>query len=231
MEHTAVVLVAHGTRDVRGAETVRRLARRVDEALPTQEVALAYVDVQEPLVGAVLDDVMTRHASVVVVPLLLSRGFHVDVDIANAVAAHPGSRAVAPLGPDPLLAQLLVDRLVAAGVERSADVVLAAAGSSRPVAADDVEFAALQLGQLWDGPVTVAYAAGTEPSVASAVVAARDSGADRVAVASYLLAEGFFHDRLGDAGADVVTPALAAGGDSDSSGLDALLAVVLSRLV
>ena len=71
------------------------------------------------------------------------------------------------------------------------------------------------------GPVTVAYAAGTQPSVPDAVAAARTAGAPTVAVASYLLAEGFFHDRLSDAGADVVTPPL---GDAD-----AVLAVVLSR--
>jgi sirohydrochlorin ferrochelatase len=226
MDSTAVVLVAHGTRDARGAATVRRLADRVTEALPSREVVLAYVDVQTPLVGAALDDVMCRHASVVVGPLLLSRGFHVDVDIAEAVAAHPGSHAVAQLGPDPLLAALLVERLRGAGVPEQAQVILAAAGSSRAEAAEDVEVAAEQLDQEWGGPVTVAYATGTEPSVPDAVAAARAAGATSVAVASYLLAEGFFHDRLADAGADVVTPPLAA----TPEGEDAVLAVVLTRL-
>ncbi|CAN7276431.1 sirohydrochlorin chelatase [Knoellia sp. LjRoot47] len=225
-ESPAVVLVAHGTRDARGAATVQRLADRVAEALPTREVALAYVDVQSPLVGEALDDVMTRHASVVVVPLLLSRGFHVDVDIAEAVAAHPGSVAAPQLGPDPLLAALLVGQLRAAGVLETAHVVLAAAGSSRAEAAEDVEVAAEQLDQEWAGPVTVAYATGTEPSVPDAVAAAREAGATSVAVASYLLAEGFFHDRLDEAGADVVTAPLAA----TAEGEDAVLAVVLTRL-
>lgn len=226
MDSPAVVLVAHGTRDARGAETVRHLAGRVAESLPSREVALAYVDVQSPLVGEVLDDVMTRHSSVAVVPLLLSRGFHVDVDIADAVAAHPGSYAVAQLGPDPLLAALLVDRLRSAGIPEQAHVVLAAAGSSRAEAAEDVEVAAEQLDQEWAGPVTVAYATGTEPSVPDAVAAARSAGATSVAVASYLLAEGFFHDRLSDAGADIVTAPLAA----NPEGEDAVLAVVLTRL-
>ena len=222
MEHTAVVLVAHGTRDVRGADTVRRLARRVAGALPSQEVALAYVDVQEPFVADALDDVLRRHSSVVVVPLLLSRGFHVDVDIADAVAAHPGSRAVASLGPDPLLAGLLAQRLLEAGATPDLPVVLAAAGSSRPQAAEDVELAADQLAQAWEGPVTVGYATAAAPTVPEAVSAARASGAERVAVASYLLAEGSFHDRLAEAGADVVTEPL-----SDD---DAVLAVILARL-
>ena len=222
MEHTAVVLVAHGTRDAMGAETVRALAARVAEKVPAQEVVLAYVDVQEPLIGEALDDAMSRHASVLVVPLLLSRGFHVDVDIAEAVAAHPGSRASAQLGPDPLLATLMAERLREHGVAPGTHVVLAAAGSRRPEAAEDVEAAADQLAEQWDGPVTVAYAAGAEPSVPEAVTAARSAGAANVAVASYLLAEGHFRDRFADAGADVVTEPL---GDAD-----AVLAVVLARI-
>ena len=116
----------------------RRLGERVADALPAQEVRLAYVDVQEPRVAEVLDDVMTRHDDVVVVPLLLSRGFHVDVDIADAVAAHPGSRAVSQLGPDPLLAERMVQGLAAqeaagwlgtsaASIERRWDLALRAA--------------------------------------------------------------------------------------------------------
>ena len=219
---TATVLVAHGTRDARGADTVRRLGERVADALPAQEVRLAYVDVQEPRVVEVLDDVMTRHDDVVVVPLLLSRGYHVDVDIAEAVAAHPGSHAVAQLGPDPLLAERMVAGLRALGVPSTAHVVMAAAGSSRAEAAEDVEAAADQLDERWEGAVTVAYAAGTAPTVPDAVAAARAAGATSVAVASYLLAEGSFHDRLADAGADHVTAPL---GDDDT-----VLAVILARL-
>uniref|UniRef100_UPI000ADFB7F4 sirohydrochlorin chelatase n=1 Tax=Cellulosimicrobium cellulans TaxID=1710 RepID=UPI000ADFB7F4 len=72
------------------------------------------------------------------------------------------------------------------------------------------------------GPVSVGYGAMAKPSVADAVAAARADlagrgvpGADapeagpRVVVAAYLLAPGFFHDRLQAAGADVVTAPLA----------------------
>ncbi|HJX42509.1 MAG TPA: sirohydrochlorin chelatase, partial [Geodermatophilus sp.] len=47
-----------------------------------------------------------------------------------------------------------------------------------------------------------------QPPVADAVTAARRGGAERVAVASYLLAPGHFHGRLAGAGADVVTSPL-----------------------
>ena len=53
------------------------------------------------------------------------------------------------------------------------------------------------------------YGAGAQPSVPDAVAAARAGAHAGVVVASYLLAPGFFHDRLLTAGADVVTAPLA----------------------
>jgi sirohydrochlorin ferrochelatase len=44
--------------------------------------------------------------------------------------------------------------------------------------------------------------------VPDAVAAARRDGAQRVVVASYLLAPGHFHDKLAGAGADAVTAPL-----------------------
>ena len=51
------------------------------------------------------------------VPLLLSGGYHVHVDIAGAVAGAPGAVAARPLGPDPRLVEVLHDRLLAAGAD------------------------------------------------------------------------------------------------------------------
>jgi len=54
----------------------------------------------------------------------------------------------------------------------------------------------------------LAFAATGAPRVADAVSALRRRGARRVVVASYLLSEGLFQDRLRDSGADVVTEPL-----------------------
>jgi sirohydrochlorin ferrochelatase len=65
---------------------------------------------------------------------------------------------------------------------------------------------ARRLGARTGGPVSVGYAAGPVPSVADGVSAARTaSGGGPVAVASYLLAPGFFQRRIEKSGADVVT--------------------------
>jgi len=151
----------------------------------------------------------------VVVPLLLSGGFHVGVDVAESVVDRgpgAGRAAAAPaLGPDPRLVDLLADRLAEAGVRSDDAVVVAAAGSSRPGAARDVEELAAGLRERRPGSVSVGYGAMARPSVPDAVAAARADLAPggRVVVAAYLLAPGFFYDRVLEAGADVVTAPLA----------------------
>ena len=59
--------------------------------------------------------------------------------------------------------------------------------------------------------MTVGYGAMAKPSVPDAVAAARADLAPggRVVVAAYLLAPGFFYDRVLEAGGDVVTAPLA----------------------
>jgi sirohydrochlorin ferrochelatase len=161
--------------------------------------------------------------SAVVVPLLLSVGYHVKVDIAKAVKSRPGTVAAAPLGPDPRLAALLDQRLREAGVTDNDSIVLAAAGSSNPNAAVSVEELAGQLRALRSNRIVPAYGASAKPSVPEAVAMLREEAAGgagagesaggvsvggRVVVASYLLAPGFFHDQLAKAGADLVTEPL-----------------------
>jgi sirohydrochlorin ferrochelatase len=208
---------SHGTNDLAGRAVVRALLDDVRAARPELDVREAFVDVQQPEVADVVtsvvapDDAAPRDA--VVVPLLLSGGFHVGVDIAASVEDRgPGTGSAAaatPLGPDARLVDLLADRLAEAGVRPDDAVVVAAAGSSRPGAARDVEQLAAGLRERHPGPVTVGYGAMAKPSVPEAVAAARAQLGTRVVVAAYLLAPGFFHDRLLEAGADVVTAPLA----------------------
>jgi sirohydrochlorin ferrochelatase len=103
---------------------------------------------------------------------------------------------------------VLHDRLVQAGADPaspSTAVVVAAAGSSDARSVADVEATAALLQRSWAGAVTTGYGSAAQPTVADAVVAARDAGADRVVVAAYLLAPGHFHDKLAGAVADLTT--------------------------
>ena len=211
--HSTPVLVAcaHGTRNPTGRRLIAELALAARALRPGLRTTAAFVDVQPPTVVDVVRALADDGTPAVVVPLLLSGGYHVHVDIAGAVAAHPGAVAARPLGPDPRLAAVLGDRLRAASADPRdplTAVVLAAAGSSDPRSVADVESTADLLQRDWAGPVTTGYGSAAQPTVTDAVTAARRAGAEQVVVASYLLAPGHFHDKLAGAGADLVTAPL-----------------------
>jgi len=215
-----LVACSHGTSSLEGRAAISAVVEKVRLLLPHVAVEEAFVDVQQPEI----DDVVraTAPRPTVVVPLLLSTGFHTKVDIARAVT-DAGSRAVATaaLGPHPLLADLLADRLRGVGLAPGDAVVLAAAGSSDPAASVDVAEVAELLRARIDAPLSVGFAAGAGTRIAAAVAAARDAGVTRVVAASYVLAPGFFADVIARAGADVVTAPLAPD--------DAVAAVVVER--
>src|SRR5690606_5945507 len=143
---------------------------------------------QEPDVAAVVAE-ESPHDDVVIVPLLLSRGHHTEVDIARVTAGRDDVRRARPLGPHPLVAQVLATRLRASvgGCWQPGDhVVLAAAGSTNSAAREDVEAAALNLRRLVPAPVSIGYASATSPRIDEAVAAARAAGATRVIAASHV---------------------------------------------
>jgi sirohydrochlorin ferrochelatase len=206
-----LVACAHGTRNPTGRRLIAELALSARSLRPGLETTAAFVDVQPPTVVDVVAGLSAAGRPAVVVPLLLSGGYHVHVDIAGAVASTVAAVAARPLGPDPRLVAVLYDRLVQAGADPRdpvTAVVLAAAGSSDARAVADVESTADLLQRSWAGTVTTGYGSAAQPTVTDAVTAARRGGAEQVVVASYLLAPGHFHDKLAGAGADAVTAPL-----------------------
>jgi len=181
-----LITVAHGTRNVAGNDTSRELTRLAAARLGVAGTA-SYVELSEPLFADVVAD-LDRPA--VVVPLLLSTGFHMRSDLPEAVtgAGAPVTMG-ASLGPDPMLAQAQVARLVEAGATRGQRIVLVAAGSSDRDATDDQLTAVSLLSRAWDGPVRLATLSGLGERPAE-VVRPGD------AVSPYLLSPGFFHDRI-----------------------------------
>ena len=213
----ALIACSHGTASPEGQAAVSGLVAAVAAARPDLEVHGAFVDVQQPDPAAVLGTLPTdREARLV--PLLLSAGYHVFVDLTD-IAAGRAHTVVAPaLGPDPRLVALLHRRLVAAGLRDGDRIVLAAAGSSDARAVTDCAATAEALAAVVGAPVTAAFLSAAEPPLADAVVAQRYSGraaqaeaggtTPRVVVATYLLAPGYFAEVAAACGADVVTPPL-----------------------
>jgi len=227
-----LVAVAHGSRDPRAAATVTRLlsvvrARAARRGLPGLDVRAGFLDHCAPSLPQVLGSVPDG-APAVVVPLLLTAAYHSKADIparlAAAAAARPGLDVVSAgtLGPHRLLLAALERRLREAGVaagdagaRAATGVVLAAAGSSDPAAnATVAELAARWARERGWRAVLPGYASAAGPRPAESVRALRDGGAARVVVATYLLAPGYFADKIRDAalgaGADAVSAALGA---------------------
>jgi sirohydrochlorin ferrochelatase len=204
MSQPALLAVAHGSRDPAAADVVRALARQVRRLAPVLDVRVAFLGHAAP---SLPEELCSTGAGAVVVPLLLSTGYHLKADIAGA-ASSAGARVADPLGPDELLLTALTARLGEAGVPEGIPVVLAAAGSSDPSAAGDVQKQAELLAGLRGAPVLAAFATAARPTVAEAVAELRDLTGLPVAVASYLLAPGRFQDQLTASGADWVTAPL-----------------------
>lgn len=218
MTQDILVACAHGTSSAAGRAAILAAVEQIRAARPGLTVLDAYVDVHGPELPDVVAG-LPAGARGVVVPLLLSVGYHVKVDIARAADSRPGTLTAAPLGPDERLADLLAARLGEAGLGADDAVVLAAAGSSNPQAAHSVEALADMLRHRIPNRILPGYGASASPSVPEAVAELRaeearpgDTGeADdgvRVLIAAYLLAPGYFHDQLAKAGADAVTAPL-----------------------
>ncbi len=218
----ALVAISHGTDSIRGRALVGGLVAAIRSRFP--DTHGGFVDVLQPDVATVLGKLPPGQPAVIV-PLLLSAGYHVRVDLADAAAAADRPVLIAgALGPDDGLVALLAERLAAAGAAPEDELVLAAAGSSEPAAVVDCRDVAGRLAALLGRSVRIGFLSAATPALPEAVATARATGR-RVVVATYLLAPGYFLDLVEAVGADVVTPPLLTGDVVP----EALVAAVLGR--
>lgn len=199
-----LVLLAHGSRRPARHLSLDLTVQQVRAALPQVEVRSGYVDLQEPGPEAVLEGLTDP----VVLPFFLARGYHVLHDVPAAVQRHGSGTVTDHLGLDSQVVSVVAQRLRQAaqhlGGKDLDHVVLGAAGSRNRAALAEVEAVSVDLSEHLGLPVTTAYLSASGPSVAQAVRSARRRGAARVGVATYLLAQGRFHQALHSTGADVV---------------------------
>jgi sirohydrochlorin ferrochelatase len=203
-EARTLLIVAHGTRTPAGVQTIHELAAAVSASVG--RVRTAFVDVLRPNPAEVLAGVASP---AIVVPAFLASGYHVRTDLPARIAesGHRDTVVTPTLGPDHELAKVMHDRLGEVGWRPGDAVVMAAAGSSDPIARGELRVAAAMLGQLI-GNVHLGYIATGTPRVADVVTQLRTAGARRVYIAPYLLAQGLFHTRLTGCGADAVAAPL-----------------------
>ncbi len=115
---TAVLLIAHGSRQAAANDDLHRLADRLGESGGYPIVEPSFLELAEPDIQAGGDRCVARGASrVLMVPYFLSAGVHLLRDLTAAREAlrlrHPrvAFRLGKALGPDPLLDRLVAERI------------------------------------------------------------------------------------------------------------------------
>jgi len=205
-ERTPLLLVGHGTRDDAGVADFARFVDRLAGRLPV-DVAGGFIELSPPpLTEAVAGLYAKGHRRVAAVPMMLVAAGHGKGDIPGAmareVARHPGlSYAYGrPLGPHPVLLDLLAERLDAVLPESEraeTAVLLVGRGSTDPDANAEVcKVARL----LWEGRgvnmVEPAFVSLARPGVPDGLERCRRLGATKIVVLPYFLFAGILPDRV-----------------------------------
>ncbi len=186
----------------RALSTVRTLIERVRELRPHLSVRLGHIELNEPLLADALASLDAEGAanSAVLVPLLLSRGYHVKRDIPRPRPPHRDCGPSPPRSPHPLLVETLYERLVdqAGGPGRATRPGAPSGWPCSPPRARATRSRSSTPAappSCWPNASACpssAYASAAAPTVAAAVRALAARGRHRIAVASYFTAPGRF---------------------------------------
>lgn len=170
------------------SELLDALMSQVRRRLPGVDVRMSYDHSLEE--QRFVDTLRDVGGPAVVVPLELDSGAFVSgVVPLLARAAGVSVRVSRPLGPDPLIAAVLAERLQAGGARRGDAVVLVAETSESEAVVDAFTSAKL-LQSYWGAPVRVAHLHGTGDRLATVADRLWQDGHRRIAAAPYLLTPG-----------------------------------------
>ena len=210
---TPLLMVGHGTKDPDGVRDFLALVDRTRARLAPAgrgpvETSGGFIELSRPPLTDAVEALWSRgHRHLAAVPLVLVGAGHAKGDIPGAMTREmvrrPGLTYAygRPLGPHPLLLDLVAERVDAAldGAARAGTtVLLVGRGSSDPDANAEVAKTARLLweGRGYDG-VETCFISMALPGVPHGLERARLLGAHRVVVAPYFLFRGVLPDRVG----------------------------------
>jgi len=206
MTAPALVLLGYGSHDPRVAQISAEIRSALLEIRPALDVEVAFLDHCAPSAPQVVDKLVRRGVTeVVLVPLLLSDAFHAQVAVPAVVAAirsaHPELRVLAsrPIGPEASLLSVidrrLRDALRARRVSELDGLVFAAAGSADVRSNAIVARRARQWATHHRLPCVTAFATASGPTTAEAIRTLRGQGRRHIAVGSWFLSPGLLFTR------------------------------------
>lgn len=210
-----LLLVAHGSACVAGADEARALGTEVAAARPDLAVGLGFLELADPPAGVVLDELVAKGCRrIVVQPLILLAAGHGKNDVpAVALEArerHPGVEIVfgSPLGVVPELLAIGAANLDAAGATGLPLLVIARGTSDADANGDAMKAARLLAEWTGAGFVDVGFTGVTWPTVPEALDRVRALGHERVGLFFWFLSTGKLIERARDqvaaSGLDVV---------------------------
>ncbi|MDT7709715.1 MAG: sirohydrochlorin cobaltochelatase [Pseudonocardiales bacterium] len=203
-----LMLAGHGTVDAAGVAEFVSFTDRVRRLLAAEEIDVdgGFIELSPPTVHeawAALTDRGHQHRAAV--PMVLVAAGHAKGDIPAAlereVRREPGTSYVfgRPLGPHPVLQEILAARIGAVAEPEGTAVLLVGRGSTDPDANAEVCKVArlLQEGRSYEF-VETAFVSLARPDVATGLARCRALGATRVVVAPYFLFDGVLPRRVVD---------------------------------
>lgn len=216
--NTPLLLVGHGTVDPAGVAEFVAFTDRVRRLLAAPapdgdggpggpdgiDVEGGFIELSQPTVHEAWGALAGRgHTRMAAVPMVLAAAGHAKGDIPAAlqreVVRDPATGYVLgrPLGPHPVLQELLAERIAAVAPAEGTTVLLVGRGATDPDANAEVCKVARLLweGRGYDG-VETAFVSLAAPDVATGLARCRALGARRVVVAPYFLFDGVLPRRV-----------------------------------
>ncbi|RLV57026.1 hypothetical protein D9V41_04500 [Aeromicrobium phragmitis] len=198
---------------------VRRETREFD-------VVDGFIDLQQPDVADVVRQTQGRR---IIVPLTLWHDDATARQVHGLAATATEVTVTAAIGPDWVLAELAVRRLIEAGARPTDTIVLAGGPADSERAVRDIGKAARLLSAVWGGRVHVGTTDGGLGSPLSEAIDIARAYQRRVVVSMYALTMPSTVRGIGDLGADVVTGPLLSPGSADPTVVSLILARAAAR--
>lgn len=197
MSRAGLLLVGHGSRDPATRLEHDALEAKLREEFPDHTVASGFIELSDPPLIDALSQLAHACERVVVVPLLLFTGGHMQRDVPKAIAdvqrlcPNTEFAVTAPFGTNPITLQLASARLADAETDVAGTVLLIGRGAAESEARR--EFQGVLQGlrtQHANRRFEVAYCGVQQPDVPTALRDLAAAGVERVVVLPYLLFTG-----------------------------------------